>query len=433
MKIIKIKPIADKLLQCIFLVMGITIFCYSFTVYIATEKQTKLFSNMYIENKYIKITDNYNTTQFSNFLSDKNSLNKLKTMHENLNNDNIFQYLEIDKQNIEFIGNYSKSIDFVSGNNKKYVNQPITDEDGQQYYITPLNSFQISEKAADILHLNNKISEGKFFENKDFFLSESNQKIIPVILGNSYVGVYKIGDEIEGKFLQKIFKFKVIGFLCKSVLLPLNYDAYNLDNSIIMPFINCKYTPVNEKDYKFQTTLYSLKTEGYISYSTNEHYVTSVHELENLAQKNNLDYSYISNDLQSFTKDSALTAIKTSKVILLFSIIIMSIVSFVIIFMTIKYIDSNLKNYAIYLINGVSIFRIKVKIFSLLLVQFLIAIVVTSFFSFNYFKSTVYFIYFLNYIFLEFGITFLFIFSMLIFINFYINKLNICLAIRRKD
>ena len=56
----------------------------------------------------------------------------------------------------------------------------------------------------------------------------------------------------------------VIGFLKPNSSIHINYNTYNLDNTIIIPFLECNYSPSN--NCWFENTLYSQKTLGYIKY-----------------------------------------------------------------------------------------------------------------------------------------------------------------------
>lgn len=431
-----IKLIINKLLQCFLIIISILVFCYSFTIYISTKNQTEILSDTYIENKYIKISDNYDKNgykTFYDFISDKDSLVNMKNMYKNLNSNEIFDYIEVDTQNIELTEKYSKDIKFVHDNNKELVNQTIMQEDGNNNSVTALKSFQISEKSADLFKLKDKIYEGEFFTEQDYILNDNLQKELPVILGHSYIGIYNIGDEIEGTFLNKEFKFKVKGFLHKDTSAPVNYDIHNLDNSIIMPFVQCNYKPKNVEEYRFQSILYSLKSESYIRYNTNTHYTSCIDALEKLTKKYNLDYTYVTNNLQDFTKATALKAMKISKIILLFSIFIIIIISLILISMSIKHIDNNLRYYAIHLINGSQLYKLKFKIYSMLCIQFIIASIIAIYCLYINFRKTVYLIYFIEYIEYQVGFIFLLSICILFLLNIYMNKINICLAIRRKD
>lgn len=425
----------NSILQCLLMIVSLTVFCYCLTVYISTDKQVKLFSNTYIKNKYVRIIDKYDTEgneTFMEFISRKDSLGKMKNMYESLVNDNNLEYLEVDKQSILYIGTYSNPTEFVTGKDEKLVNRLFKDKNGKDIILTPLNGMQLGKEASSILGINDKVIKGEYFKEEDYSFDNSSKEV-NVILGNKYKDLYEIGDKFKGVFLNEPLTFKVKGILCENVTTLINYQTCELDNYIITPLFDCKYNPDNESEKQFQSILYSIKSQGYVQYSTNDNYEITVKQIEKLARENQLKYSYTPNNIQGFTKDSAISALQTSKVMFIFSIMVMIIMTAVIIFMTIKYIDTNLKYYAIHMMNGARILNIKGRIYTVLIAQWISAIIASFYCCNKYFYNTVYYIYFNKYLLVQISLIVIFIIAILFLLEIYINKLNICLAIRRKD
>lgn len=427
------KTIINRLFQFILVLVGVFIFLYCFTIYMATTKYSERISNNYIENKYIKITDYYDQEgypTFTEFANGNQSLVNMKSMYNDLVNNEVFEYLEIGLQPIELIGQFSDNIDFVLDENYDLINQELSIED-ENLFITPLKAFQIGKKANEFLKLSDYIYSGNFFEENSYNYSKTN--VIPIILGNSYLNSYNLGEQISGLFLGKKFTFQVIGFLHDNVTVPVNYNIYNLDNYIILPFFNYSETPENITEDIFQKKLYSIKTEAYIRYNNNDHYTKSIDELHRLAIKHNLSYTYIPNDIQDFTENNAEQVIMYSRGILLTSIFILFIIAIILTTTIIKYIDNNAKYYAIHLISGAKLLDIKRKIYYSLGVEFIIAILLSVYSLYNLLKKTVYLIYFIQYSWISCIIIFFILVFIIVLINIYIDKINLQLAIRRND
>ena len=77
------KKIYIAVLQCLLITISISIFSYCFIKYTSVNEQVKLVSDGHGTNKYIKITDNYDTRghkSFYEFLSEDNSLDKMLSL-----------------------------------------------------------------------------------------------------------------------------------------------------------------------------------------------------------------------------------------------------------------------------------------------------------------------------------------------------------------
>lgn len=111
----------------------------------------------------------------------------------------------------------------INTNNKKYV---------------PTKCLIIDDKYTKYFSL--KIAKGKIFNTNNFNMDSQN-KIIPVVLGNNYTSIFKLGDIIDymDKVNNVVHKVKVIGFLepnqyFTDASIPLD-NIVNLDNYIVFP------------------------------------------------------------------------------------------------------------------------------------------------------------------------------------------------------
>lgn len=90
-----------------------------------------------------------------------------------------------------------------------FVDSDIKTSEKDEGY-KPVNSLQCSFNFFKVFNI--RLSEGNFNDFNDFTqmkYDEWNGRNIPIILGNSYKGIFKLDDIIESKNL----KYKVIGFL----------------------------------------------------------------------------------------------------------------------------------------------------------------------------------------------------------------------------
>lgn len=76
------------------------------------------------------------------------------------------------------------------------------------------------------------LSDGQWFSHEDFYVNDSQNITLPIVLGNSYKDIYKIGDEYSHAHLGTIdeIKVKVVGFLEK--------DSYFYDNNNVKQILN---------------------------------------------------------------------------------------------------------------------------------------------------------------------------------------------------
>jgi len=167
--------------------------------------------------------------------------------------------------------------------------------EGNKIVLTPLKTYMIGKLYQD--ELKNYIEEGRNFENDDYIINDPNQKV-SIILGNEYKDVYKLGDVITISLHEKPLKFKVIGFFEKNTKIYINGE-YLFDQSIIMPYYNISYDPVDDTDEIYQKIYYSQKNEGFIKINEeNTDDIETVkanyiNKVEELARKYDLLYTII--------------------------------------------------------------------------------------------------------------------------------------------
>lgn len=218
---------------------------------------------------YQLIDGYYEPDAFTAFRSEPNALNILKNYYHALMNAESFQYLAMFDQSI--------TINDVNG---------AADNDGGQ--LKEAEAFQMNEQACQYFELN--VIEGRAFQQGDF---DDNGNVMPVLMGNSYMNAFEVGDRLPATYYQKEVELEIIGFLRENTMIYYNgnYEFY-LDQYIILPYIHYD-APQTESDESFQEIVYFAMINGYISISSGDaHTQDMMAEMEAIAEKTGF-YNYV--------------------------------------------------------------------------------------------------------------------------------------------
>lgn len=321
------KYITIKVFESLILTVIFTLIIFSATMNKSMIMQDSL-NNEDSDSGFIQLSDEYDgedgRMSIMNFFEQPNSLKRMKKLYYSINQNEQLKYYEISFQNLQFIGKYNGRTDFVNGG-KECVN----DKQADGTLLTPLKSIQISEKTSEYLNMNNKISKGHYFSQEDYVLNSN--KRIPVILGNSYAGMYNVGDSFDTLYLGDMkLKCNVIGFLGKDSDINIQ-STYKLDDVIVMPSLNImNELPNDEKS--FEKVLYSIKNSGYIYYSNTNNYNNNIKLIKKIIRKSNIEWNYIGKDNNPFKDNPIRVSINTIKCIQYSTWILTIIIIFIIYF-----------------------------------------------------------------------------------------------------
>ncbi|ACL77000.1 hypothetical protein [Ruminiclostridium cellulolyticum] len=318
------KSIYIKLLESIIYIMIFTIIILPNTIYQSKSLQEQLIKQD-TEKGFIRLKDNYNGEDngmsIMDFFKKPDAVIKMRKLYNNISSNNNFTYYEISRQNLQFIGKYTGYRNLVNGSEES-IN---TETDGNLY--TPLKSLQLGKKASTYLNMEDKINQGKYFLEKDYYLNSNNE--IPVILGDLYSGMYKIGDSFEVLYLGvKKFKCNVIGFFKKDSSFYIDHKE-NLDDKIIMPALIID-PRLSLKNKKFEQILYSIKNTGYIPYNTNDEYNHITMLINKIANEIDIDWGYIGKYNNVFEENPIKISLKTAKFIKILSWLIALVLTIII-------------------------------------------------------------------------------------------------------
>jgi len=191
----------------------------------------------------------------------------LRAMYRELNER--FNYVLLHTTTFDFLGYFAHDEKFIADPiipNEDLRNELVTHTDGREFMVTPLRGVQIGR----MLHryFDNSVLYGRNFDESDFYVN-SPDDMVNVILGYDYIGIFDIGDIIPVALYVglQFIDFHVIGFLEQGAKLCSGYQVVYFDRSIVMPFFEINYIPVDELNQQFQVLLYSRKSSGMVRIS----------------------------------------------------------------------------------------------------------------------------------------------------------------------
>ena len=352
------------------LTIAITIFMFSNKNYNEAVHKIIDFDNKNVESIYLRVSDVYdqkNQKKLSKFLLEKNSLERMKEFSQIVNEE--FDFLEFDTQPLLLKDkiNYKDEFREDYGSSSFGVND---------YIGISLKSVQIGENAYDFFSLENKIVNGKGFENNHFTF---NNEIIPAILGYEYSELINVGDVIKFNYLSKDISVKISGFLKKDTSIGINNKIYFLDRHIVLPSLNVNFKPKNEADEKFQKILYSLKNWGYIKINDGEDYYDYKNKLDKISNELGLKYVLNEGFVGPYINNISNTIHSSKGVFLIVSVFLFLILSVIFTHIYVWNFNRNKKVYAIHLICGCSFLRLKLRIYFEIFIQFILSLALASF------------------------------------------------------
>ncbi|EMA6341815.1 ABC transporter permease [Bacillus cytotoxicus] len=215
----------------IFLQVILGIFFLSFS----TSKKIELDNNLKQVNHVLKDRNVYGFVDKSdennliqNQFKQENSYDRLNEFYNFLTTNKKFQFVSF-KEDAVFIDDFKGTDNLLLSNDKvkfKGFDQPLSN----------LKGFFIDKNFLNHFHF--KVEKGRSFVEDDFI--KGSNKRIPVVLGDNYKKLYKIGDEIRGN-IQHLETFVIIGFLEKNYYFVKGINSLepiNLDNYMVIPYQN---------------------------------------------------------------------------------------------------------------------------------------------------------------------------------------------------
>ncbi|MCD7839580.1 MAG: ABC transporter permease [Erysipelotrichaceae bacterium] len=197
-----------------------------------------------VSKKSYKLSDNA-LNNVSEYYTSLFGLTNLKNFYNQLKNNTSIYFYEIidqptylrlfEKNESSKFNNFGPSYEYGSIDNIITINDSL-------YF--PLKNISVDMNAYNLFNFN--VSYGRNLENDDVFYSESQK--VPVILGYSYIDLFKVGDIIKVNHLQLDLEFEVVGVLNKDFCLPLGDELVNLNTYIITPSLEFPHSPKSENE-----------------------------------------------------------------------------------------------------------------------------------------------------------------------------------------
>lgn len=237
MKFIVLKEIKEFLIKNkkVF-VLSVLAFAFScvainltLTYYLDAEKLQKEMEESYGNKSFYKIMINGDDEAISNFFSADN-VEKRKNFFDRISSSPNFEYRYATENSIEFFNEedsgYSQE-EFPAYKEACLYGYEIGDPSIREDYVGLKGIF------ADHLFGTEStisLSEGSWFKNEDFYYDKYKNLEIPVILGNEYSKLYRLGDKIENAHIGTVENttLVVVGFLKE------NSYFYNNNNEKII-------------------------------------------------------------------------------------------------------------------------------------------------------------------------------------------------------
>ena len=318
------------------------------------------------EMNYYYLTDNLVGDYETAFFEDSNALGKLKIMYSMLTNHPDFTYLEMYNNPVVLIGENinDRVLDYYEQGKAEYfrtiVNGKVCNE---------VKCFWVSSNIESVFDL--QCQSGKLWSE-----AEKNNTPIPIVLGSEYMGIYEVGDYIEG--ISPIasedghVKFQVYGILEEGEYLLYRDRIINLDRYVLIPLQDEKTIPANKEELRTQKLLYLFKINGTL-YST-----LSANELQSIVQEICENSGVIPSSKVSTATNSKSYILNQSMLDILcifekmlFMLNVFATVA-TILYTVIK-IDKNKEYYAILTLNGFSLKQISLIVMGTVVIALIMA------------------------------------------------------------
>jgi len=342
-----------------------TIFMFSAKNYNKVAHKIIDFDSNNVDSVYLRVQDVYdkeNQKTLSEFFKEKDALKRMKEFCSILNKE--FNYLEFDDQSLMVMDDFKYKDEFRIDYGKDYFGE--NDNIG-----ISLLSVQIGKNAYEVFGLENQVANGRGFKATDF---QFDNVTVPALLGHEYSGLVNIGDTLKFKYLSKDISVKVIGFLKKDTSVMLDNRIYFLDRYILIPSLNVDFAPENKEEEKFQKILYSLKNWGYIKVKDGDDFYDYKNKVDEISSKLGLKYIVNEAYVYPYIKNISNTLHSSKGVFLIASIVLFIALSIVFTFIYLWNYNRNKKVYAIHLICGCSFPRLKLRLFSEIIIQFILSL-----------------------------------------------------------
>lgn len=355
------------LLSCIAINIALTNFV------MAIQEQNAMKDN-YGNKCYFKVNLGGDEEVFSNFFGNGKNAEKIKNAFEQLNKEKSFDYRYVTENGIDFFNTADST--YGKKNFPTYPKECVFGyESGKPVeYDDYLQLKGILADRQFQTEPNITLSEGKWFDEKDFCVESLKDIHLPVILGNEYKRYYQIGDTLTHAHIatEDDITLKVIGFFEKdSYFYDNNNTKILLNRYIVVPSVETNCTPANSF---FKQSYDATKIMNARVICTEEDQKNVTKKVNQIFAQNQLYELRLENETNSAkksleeAKSLAWSSFLICIVILLFSIIMYGIQMY-------YKLLQNRRKYSIFQLNGI----VRKQIFLLTLTDTLSVFILTDF------------------------------------------------------
>ncbi|WP_040197949.1 ABC transporter permease [Candidatus Soleaferrea massiliensis] len=317
---------------------------------------------------YMKLDGSLSTQVREDFWVKSDAEQKLKQAGGNSNPDNmLFGSLQTTSRQNKSEATPSSPSDAIG----EYEGDPMLD-DRDDVVWREIKSTQMDYQAFQYFPLQYDVGQG--FQKTDFLL-HNDQKVVPIILGYHYKGIFQVGDILPMNLNGLPFQGKVIGILSENSYtyytaeqLQQNYIPL-LDNSIIWPYFDLEKIigtddlDTEPKDVQdrifFQSNIYSNLTTAHLVASKEVSNIEVTRLYNQICERH--DILRFGPEINARTIGMSMLAGETEESIsiLLILVCVMAFFSlFILITSMLTKIDRNIRTYLIQMMNGASIWNI---------------------------------------------------------------------------
>lgn len=341
---------------------------------IATQSAIESYGNK----SFYKLVLPGETDVYERVFSDE-YLPNIKAAFEQLKSDKAFDYRYNVENLIDFFDVYNS--DYNQSDFPNYKEEFLVGyESGEAViyndYLT-LKAFYVDNLFYNEPYVS--LSDGEWFSEDSFYVSDLNSIELPVILGSDYGDLYKLGDKIENAHLgtENSITLNVIGFFTKgSYFYDNNNDKCILDRYMTVPAIETTYNGMlGDKSYDLFTksTYDGLKiTNTRIVFDTNneEEVLKRVYQIlhdNNLYEFRLFDETGGLTVMLEKSKSETLTAMAVAIFIITLIVIMFCI-------QTYYKILKNKKKFSIFMLNGIT----RIQLFFIVIIETLMVFVLST-------------------------------------------------------
>lgn len=198
---------------------------------------------------YYKINLNGDEEVFSNFFGGDNA-ERIKNAFEQLKAEKTFDYRYDIENGIEFF-----SIDDTTYGEDDFPQYPQECVHGYEEGEPKVYEDYLQLKGIFADHLfktepNIKLSDGKWFDDEEFYVDSLEDIHLPVLLGSEYKSYYKIGDKLTNAHIatEESITLEVIGFFERdSFYYNNNNDKILLNRYMVVPSVETTYDYITDQ------------------------------------------------------------------------------------------------------------------------------------------------------------------------------------------